>query len=165
MDDNNTIAVKEDQTKTYLSQDVLSNELDIPKGLLRLAKKSGCPGFEASGRIHWDVAEPWFNQHRVELEDELEDNLLKWKTRKTKAEAITAEMELEELKEKYVDKEEAKAFLKQIASATKAVLKSKLTQELPPRLLGLGITEMSLVMDSVVQEICNLFQAPIDKWK
>lgn len=141
-----------------------SSQTNTPKNLLRLAKANGAPGF-IGNRIDWDELQPWLEAHKDTLLNDADDSLNKWKLRKTKADALTAELELEEMKSQYLIKEEVKAFLQSIAAAQLAVLKSKLVQELPSKLLGLGVTETAVIMEQTVTELCNIFQSGLDKWK
>lgn len=138
--------------------DVCSTATGIPKEHLKVSKKMGASGFKRDGRIIWPEFEPWWNANKAIVQEHTEDNLTVWKTRKTKAEALINEKKLEELNERYVDKEEIKVLLRQIATAQKATLKSKLLGELPPRLLGLGVVEMTVILDGVVEDLCHIFQ-------
>jgi hypothetical protein len=147
-----------------------SKATGIPIGVLQTAKLHpdsvhGVNGFHQSGRIYWEKLEPWLEQHKEELETLSEESLAHWKTRKTKADALIAEIELDEAKKKTCSKEEVRALLKKISSAQMAMLKARLTQELPPKLLGLSVTEIGVIMERTVREVCQVFQGEIDKWQ
>lgn len=149
---------------TFPSMDALATAKNIDKELLKIAKKRGAPGFSINGRIYWLELEQWWNDHLSELEEVAGDNLTVWKTRKTKADALKSELELEEMQENFLVKDEVKSFLKQIASAQLAFLKSKLISEVPPKILGLSLTETEVVMSQVVQDTCAIFQKSIKDW-
>ena len=141
----------------YSTMAYCSADTGVPKSVLRLAKTKGAPGF-IGYRIDWNQLKPWLDLHGKELEEEATDNLQAWKTRKTKADALMAEIQLDELKEKYLIKEEVMAQVKAVALAQKNILKSKLCNELPPRLLGMNVTDISIEMDKVLKEVCLLME-------
>lgn len=158
IEDNITNVPKKILRQWFASMDQCSVETGISKPHLRIAKKFNAPGFDQAGRIDWVEFEPWWEANKEEVLEVDEDTLHQWKTRKTKAEALTAEIELEEMRQRSLDREEVRAYINQIASAQKALLRSTLCNELPSKLLGLGVTEMSVVMNNTVEEICKLMQ-------
>ena len=143
----------------YTSLKQCSAATGVSMGLLRAAKSHKDAyknGFNASNRVHWKLAESFIKSHLNELESATDDSLIKWKTKKTKAEAYMAEIELDEAKKLFVKRNEVEIQIKAIALAMKVVLKNKLTQELPSRLLGLDAVAMSVVLDTVLNEVCDL---------
>lgn len=143
--------------------------LGVSVRLLKLAKRhpdlQHC--FRPNGRCSPDLLRPLLDQYKEELEstvDEGESNEA-WKTRKIKAETLLKEIELDEARKKFLEKERVIAFLKQIASAQKSMLKSRLVHELPSKLLGLSVTEMSVLMEKELDSVCQLFQQSLVHWK
>lgn len=142
---------------TYDTMTHCAAETKVPKRILRLAKSRGAPGFRGH-YIDWHLLGPWIEANLNTLEGEANDNLLKWKTKKEKHLANIAEIEENEARERYLLKEDAYAQITAIALAQKNLLKSKLTQELPAKLLGMNVTEMAVEMERVLQEICKLME-------
>jgi len=150
----------ESKGTVYTSLKQCTQATGIPLGILKAAKYHPMQkGFRPNNRIYWDEAKPFIDAHLAELQESVEDDsLLKWKTKKTKAEAFLAEIELDEAKKKYLLKEEVESQLKAIALAQKTILKAKLTQELPARLLGMDVVSMSVEMEVVLNEVCKLME-------
>lgn len=117
------------------------------------------PSFGVNGRIDVKKLGPLLKVHLAELQaGPQEDTEDYWDLRKKRAAALLAEIQLDEAKKKYLLREEVLAYIKRVALAQKATLRSRLVNELPPRLLGLGITEMTVILDKEINDICNLFQ-------
>ena len=158
----------------FTSQKQCSQVLGIPIDILKKARRhpdavGGINGMMVSGQIYSDRLIPWLEKHKEELSqqtstDNKEGSLTYWKTVLTKAKALVAEIELEEAQRNSLNLQDTKALLKKISTAQSAMLISKLVHETPPRLLGLDITKMSVVMQQVAREVCELFQNEIDKW-
>ena len=144
--------------------EVLNVDLSLIKAAKRHSSFQQC--FHVNGKVNVEELKILLPQYEIELRESAEDigGLAEWKTRKTKADALMAEIELEELKKKYLQKEEVIAFLKQIASSQRALLKSKMVHELPSKLLGLNVTEMSVLMENELASILSIFQEGISKW-
>lgn len=147
----------EPQRIVYDTLTQCSAETKVPKKILRLAKARGAPGFRGH-YVDWHLLGPWIEDNINVLQDESDDNLTKWKTKKAKADALMAEIQLDELRQKYLNRDEVEAQITAIALAQKNLLKSKLTQELPPRLLGMSVTEISVEMERSLNEICKLME-------
>ena len=143
----------------YTSLKQCSQATGIAMGVLKAAKCHPLQqGFKPNNRIYWAEAQPFVEQHLAELQEGVDDSLLKWKTKKAKADAFLAEIELDEAKKKYLLKEDVEAQIKAIALAQKTILKAKLTQELPARLLGMDVVAMSVEMEKVLTEVCLLME-------
>lgn len=143
----------------YTSLKQCSQATGIPISVLKAAKYHPIQtGFTPGGRIYWDKAKPFIDAHMAELQEGADDSLVRWRTKKTKAEAFLAEIELEEAKKKYLLKEEVEANIKAIALAQKNILKTKLCNELPSRLLGMDAVAMSVELEKCLNEICKLME-------
>lgn len=136
-----------------------SGATNTPKNTLRSAKRNGAPGF-VGYRIDWTLLEPWLKQNINNLRDDEDENdsLLKYKTKKEKHLANLAEIEESKAREKYVLKDDIQTQIRAVALAQKNILKTVLTQELPSKLLGMNTTEMAVEMDKVVHRICTLME-------
>ncbi len=129
----------------------------ISKTVIRAAKAKGAPGF-IGHRVNWTLLKPWMDEHKSALDVEDIDNYQKWRTKRERHEANIAEIKELEARGKFLLKEEVESQIKAIALAQKAILKSRLTQELPPKLLGLSVTEIGVIMDECVHDICRLME-------
>jgi hypothetical protein len=142
----------------FPSMEAAASAKGFDKNLLKIAKRMGADGFRQNNGIYWPDFEKWYADHESEVLAKAEAAATKWKQRKERADALLAELKLEGLQGRYVDKEQVKTLLRGIAGAQKALLRGRLCDELPPRLLGLGVVEMTVIMDEVVQEVCKLFE-------
>lgn len=131
----------------------------IPKAHLIASKKLKAPGIDKAGRVNWSEFEPWYEQHKNDLTTPSDESLTKWKARKTKADALRSELELARLQNRLVDKEDMQQLIRQINSASMAILKSKLCEELTPKLLGLDLVKMNVITRTVFEEVCTLMQS------
>jgi hypothetical protein len=158
------------KTKTlacYMSMAQAARDLKIPKSILIQAKKDPqCTAFHASGRIFKKLLEDYLKTFGKNLMDEMAkgENYNEWKLRKLKAEAQTAELELEEARDKYLDKEQVLAFLRSICLSQKALLKSRFCMELPPKLIGLDQISMQLLIEKELESVCKLLQDSVDNY-
>lgn len=132
-------------------------ELHVPIGIIKAAKvHPECDAFFASGRIDGDKLTAFLNARMGELEEVEDETIQKWKVLLTKSNALIAEKELEELQGKYVLREEAEKQIRAIALAQKAMLRSRLVQELPQKLVGMTVPQMVVVMEGTLNDICEL---------
>jgi hypothetical protein len=149
----------------YEDQGSFSNDTGIELDIIQLCKKCNAPGFTDGRRINWTIFKPWYEQHKdlllsINLSDYNES-----KTRLMTAKADREEIKLAEDKRNTLNKTDVISFLKSISAAQSNLLISKLSQELPPKLLGLDVDKMRLVMIDTAYEIINIMKEPIDKWK
>ncbi len=138
----------------------------IPRNTLSLAKSMKAPGFNytsGSSRINWDELKPWLEEHKEMLEEAESTSPTEWKNRLTRAKALQEEMNLEEMKNTYIKKEEVRALFKQIQSAMRSLLITKYGQEISFQQLGLTLPELEKVNKQAMTDICNLFQQGIEK--
>jgi phage terminase Nu1 subunit (DNA packaging protein) len=140
------------------TQEMLSDYVDVPVKWIRRAKKMKCPAFRVGGRIDVQAFKDWWAVHQAEVMGDDEDTLTKWKTRKTKADAMMAELELEEMKKRSIDIEDVVALLRHIATAQKAMMVSKLVNELPPKTIGLDVVRMAVANREAIEEVCKVMQ-------
>lgn len=134
-------------------------------GCLRVARtKPEYAQYFVAGRVDVLGLQPFIQDLLALDAAEQENSSDYWKKRKLKADAQTSEIELDEMRKKFLDKDDVIVFLKQIASSQRALLRSKMVHELPSKLLGLGATDMSVVMETELNEILNLFQSGLNTW-
>jgi hypothetical protein len=142
--------------KVYTSLKQCSTKTKIPYGILKAAKNHpDQKGFTPDGRIYWTDAEPFIQAHYDELEN---DEMEKWKLRKLMSATRQEEIKEAKLKGETIDRIEAEAQLKAISIGMCNILKSKLTQEMPSRLLGMDVVSMSIEGEKIVNEIVDLMK-------
>jgi|ERR1035437_4696856 hypothetical protein len=142
---------------TYTSLKQCSQATGIDIQVLKAARNHpNQTGFDSNNRIHWDIAKPFVESHLQELQAVSEDSLLKWKTKKEKANAFLAEIELDEARKLFVKRDEVEAQIKAIALSQRTILKAKLCNECPSRLLGMDVVAMSVEMEKILNEVCGL---------
>jgi hypothetical protein len=152
-----------------------SNATGVPFDVLILAKNhkdspKGLYGFSDGGRIYWNVPnesgitlEKWVNTHLEELTSVDGEDLQYWKLRRERANALKAEIDLEEKKGSIVSRQTVKELLDRIATAQVSLFNGKLRQELPARF---NLTpEQIQVLDGMITEVFTVLQKPVDQWK
>lgn len=113
---------------------------------LKACKVLGCP--HAQGRYYPKEIVEWYNTNKEQVEEYLQTSNQSepkgyWKERKEKALAITAEINLQTLQKKTLDKEKTLALLKAVFSAIEIQLRNQ-PQELQHKLLGNSITDIGV---------------------
>lgn len=131
---------------------------NIPLDIVRVAKAMGCPGFEHNGKCYGDIIIPWITEHMDELEASNEDDIKHWKMRLVRAQALNEELKLEESKQNYISKKEVAQMIKNVAMSQKSILKARLTQELPQKLVGLDVPKITQLMDDLLVDVCKLME-------
>ena len=106
--------------------------------LLKKAKKAGCPGFEAGGRVRLgEVLRWWFKQTAIESGDEQPpDGLATWRDALNRAQTKREEIRLAKDKGQVVEFDEARRQAAEAAALYFAEL-DRMCRELPPILKGL----------------------------
>lgn len=151
--------------QTYFdSMQAASAALDIPKGTLQWAKDKGLPGFKGS-RVYPMLLLPALEKERskgtaggtaprdkraVETEILIEKlDQLRWEKQRDRGEWI----EFAVVKDWQVTKSEQ----------IKSILRTKLKNEMPPKLEGLKAAEIAARMEPLIVEVFNLFRRPVDR--
>jgi len=131
--------------------------------VLKWAKKSGCPAFRAT-RVYLDELREWLDAHRSDLDSDKsitkEQADIRLKLLRYDREKFKFEVE----KKLYRSRAEIEADIKQIAQMQRALLQRKLESELPARLVGLGVIEITEAMRQTVDEVCRIFHDRTSDW-
>jgi len=158
------------ETDVFTNRTALSLAKNIPVEHIKAAKALNCEGIRPNGRIYWSEFEPWYNENLPSIQEYLEDNAPTqggkgvWKERKERALALIAEIELKDRENKTLDKDKVTAFLKQI-SGSQAIILRNLANELAPKLLGKGLTEINIILDGAYDSVCAVFSKELNKWQ
>jgi hypothetical protein len=132
--------------------------LQVEKKLISMARRSGAaPGFKANGRIIASLFVPWFekNKEALKQEPDNEEDNEKWRSLRLKNQALLSSIELEEAKANLIAKEEVEQYFISFLISHRNILKDKLVRELPPKLLGKGVIEITKDMEAVVNDLCD----------
>jgi hypothetical protein len=171
METHQKIMIKKKEIDVYGSFKVLSLAKGIPIDHIRAAKNLAADGIRTSGRIHWSEFGPWYAKNKEVVEEYIKEeesnkgpsDISEWKERKERANALIAEIQLKNLQNNTLDKDSVIAFLKTISSS-QAIMLRNMSQELPHRLLGKGITDMQIELSKSYDAICAIFKSSLDKW-
>lgn len=149
--------------EVYASMKACASIKGVTMKLLRTCKANNAPGFHQSGRVIWDNLGPWLTENLTEMtEKSLEENDIEsLKRRKLSGEATKIELEVEKLRDNLLSKEDVKNFVQAIATAQSAILKERLIDELPVKLVGKEHDEIVFALNRVVTELIALFRKDI----
>ena len=114
--------------------------------------------YKGNGRVAPYLIQPLLKEYEEELAEQVPEDAGYWKAYKAKYDALIAERNFEELDTKYILRETVEGYIKGLAQAQKAVLKSKLVSEYPQQLLGLSVPEIASKMETLVTEVCDIMQ-------
>ena len=137
--------------------------------LLRARAHPECPhttegGFAASGRVYiTDTFKQWIIDHKAELDSVEGETRDYWLLRRYRANALLAELNLEEKYKRIVNKQDVIDLLDRIAFAQVSLFNSRLRQELPAR-WNLP-TEKIAELDAVIAEIFGVLTKQLSAWK
>lgn len=168
MDSESTTQHGQEFRKWYGSQAELSKHTGVSVAQIKLAKKLGGidAGFSTQGRIDYQKFSDWWKEHEQECVPALaDDSLIKHKTRKERWLAEKAQLEVEKLKDRFIDKEEAKQFYTQLAASLSTVLTARFCREAPAKCVGMDAIAMELEFTRIVKEIiATLIEKPLEEW-
>ena len=145
-----------------------SDATGVPIEALKYANKhpdgkSNINGCKYTNRIKWDLLKPWLEANGDEINHLSQNNYDSWLALKTKYQALLAELEYEEKKERLIEKDTVHQLLKRISSAQSSLMNSKFRQELPPRLEGKNEGERLLIIDACISEYMAILNKELDK--
>jgi hypothetical protein len=130
-----------------------------PISVIQAARSIGCPGFEPCGRKHVETIKEWIDQHI----DAVKENNVDWNERNKKAIALLNELRLKREEGSVLPADFVINSAAVYQHAIKMALVIKLRDELPPKLIGLNLSQMTEVMNEVISDTCNNVRATIDK--
>ncbi len=141
------------------SMEAASAVLGIPKPVLQRAKSLGCPAFRGSRFYRVELLE-WLSANPQPRPDSgpRDKRILECE----KLEKQIARMTWEDQRDRgeWVKKSEVDSWMVTTAERIKSILRTKLRNELPPKLEGLRAPEIAAKMDTVIAELVDLFRKP-----
>lgn len=130
--------------------------LNIAVPALRRAKRQGAPGFKGS-RVYPALLLPWL-QAREKNAPIIGDDKTALECAILRRKLEDMEFESQKQRGLYNLKSDEDAWKRATAEKIKAILRTKLKNELPPKLEGLKAAEISAKMDPLIAEIVELFR-------
>jgi hypothetical protein len=156
---------KSTTVKTRLNNLVqASKELGIPFDQMRAIKKLYPDGFTSNGSIIRENVVTYYNAHQAEIEKMALDSLQALKEQKLKNDILLQEFEIEEAKKSVVAIADVEEFLKNLGIQIGAVLKAKMTKELPPHIVGLKEEDITRICKEHYNQLVELLQTNMDNW-
>jgi hypothetical protein len=124
--------------------------------MLKMAKASGCPGFDVSGRVDGARVAKWIAANADKFDsDKAMDEMSKWKLERTKYDAQRAKLKFLREDGQLISMEDAEAWYEAQGLAFSTKLYEKLEQELPERLFGLTIPEARVICRKLADDILH----------
>lgn len=153
--------------KTFSTKADIAKSLDISRPTLDAYLKQ--PGAPKPNRARkYDAIEVSdFISKTTDSEQtgaKVDSTLKDLKARELKLKCERLQLKLEAERGLYWPKSEVKETCRQIAQTQRAVLQRKLETELPPKLLGLGVVEMTEIMKATVDDVCRILNDRTTQW-
>ena len=124
--------------------------------MLKLAKASGCPGFESSGRVDGAKVAKWIADNADKFDGEKAvDEMSKWKLERTKYDAQRAKLKFLREDGQLISMHDAEAWYEAQGLAFSTKLYEKIEQELPERVYGLSIPEARVICRKLADEVLH----------
>lgn len=140
-----------------------ASALGVPFNHVKYAKEMGCAAFKST-RVNNEILKQWLLDHKEDLinlptvSKEAVDIRLKMIRGDREAFAFEAD------KGKFWPKEKIGVALTLLAKHRRATLQRRLEVELPPKLIGLGVIDITDVMTRTVDEICREWSDRTKQW-
>jgi hypothetical protein len=126
----------------------------IPKPVQQQAKKDGCAAFDQANRVHLEPLLRWLFRADADSEN------TNWSLRLKRAQALTAEMELDETKGRLVSRDQVRADMTSAASKACAIMQQKFETELPPKEEGMPAEKIADMNRSALREVRTILSQP-----
>lgn len=113
--------------------------------------------FKGNGKVDLTtlrtVLPAYMDELRSLVANQEDDN---WVKVKQKYDALMAQKKYEEMEEKYILRETVEKEIEGLAQAQKALLRTKFLTELPSQLTGLTTPEISIKLECLLNDICEM---------
>ena len=124
----------------------------IPKATQQQAKREGCDAFDQANRVNLEKLLRWFFKRDGE-------EGANWPDRLKRAQALMAELELDEQRGRLIDKDGAIKAVQSAAARCRAIFDAKLRVDLPARCAG----QPAEVIEAAIGEALDAAYAAISK--
>lgn len=135
---------------SYPSMASCAADSGVPKTIIQTAKRDGCPAIDQAGRVHLKELLTWIFA-RADGDGEGGTD---WAGRLKRAQALKAELDLEESKGALVSKSDIIQEAQTVAARVRSVLEAKLLVDLPARLSGRPADEIERAMSKAFDAAC-----------
>lgn len=138
--------------------------LHLPIAALAWAKSERCKAFRGS-RIYLKEFEAWWDLNSERFEDRTDLPSKDVLDREIKQQKLEREKRDDEIdKKKWLPAKETIEAVRTLASNQRAVLQSRLENELPQKLVGRDVIFIRQCLAGVVDELCAIFSSEVAKW-
>lgn len=130
---------------------------------IKIVKRLFPEGFTVN-QVHPDKVRKYYDEHKdliLKTELESDDNLQRQRLQNI---VILQEIEIEEARKQMVQIKEVEEFMLNFGIQLSAVLKDRLTKELPPRVTGLSEEAVNKLCREYYNEIVKLLSEDIKHW-
>jgi hypothetical protein len=146
-----------------LSLKQVEEQTGIPISQLKLIKTLYPDGFTKT-EIFVDKVKAYYVEHKEELEEidsKSKEELVK---QKLANEIILQEIDIAEARKQVIPIKEMEQFMGDFGIQLGAVLKSKLTKELPPQVIGLKEEDVIKICRDTYNSLVELFNKNLEEW-
>jgi hypothetical protein len=152
------------KTKTkFLTLKQASVQMGIPLAHLKIVKQH-CPEGFTVNQVHADKVRKYYDEHKSEIEVQEEKSLEALKKIKLGNDIKLQELAIEEAKKQMVQIKDVEEFMLTFGTQLSAVLKDRLTKELPPRVTGLSEEAVNKLCREYYNELVKRLQTDLKNW-
>jgi hypothetical protein len=145
---------------TYESMGECFEATGVSKSTLKAAKAKSCPGFRGH-RIDWDLAGPWIEKNKDNLDKWVGVSLEELRKIKLQEDIENVKLQNQKLRKLYLDPTEVSNFLISMSVAQSAILK-KMPKELAPRCAGKSVGEIEQMIEAGTIEVFQMFKVSME---
>lgn len=145
---------------TYPSMAACTAATGIPRRILQQAKRGGCDAFDQANRVHLDKLLPFLFKPEGDDQEEAAD----WSDRLKRAQALIAEMKLEQTKRRLVDVELIERVHQRVGLRSRTLFSAIMEQELPPKLAGQSVERCRQELSRAADRVCSEMSKGLARW-
>ena len=152
------------KTKQYSNMSQAANALNIPLDVMKIIKTLCPDGFTKSNQVRGDIVEDFYKKNKSLIEEKSSYSTDKLEHQKLANVVILQELEIEEARKQVVPIKDVEEFMRNFGIQLGAVLKAKITRELPPRITGQSQEKVIEYCKEYYNEIVDLLKKNITNW-
>lgn len=138
--------------------------LNIPIEHLRVIKELYPDGFFANNAVKIKEVTDFYTKNKILIESTLSESMEALQKKRVANIVILQDLEIAERQKKTLNIDKVTEFMGEFGIAFGALLKSKLVNELPPRLEGLSMEERNKYCKDYYNELTSLYQNQLEEW-
>ena len=151
------------KNNTLLSMKQVVEQTGIPISHLKIIKKRYPDGFTVNN-IYIDKVRQFYSEHKQEIIEEEEQSYEALRKEKLANEILLQELKIEQEKKQAIPLKDMEQFMGDFGIQLSSVLKSKLTKELPPQIIGVKEEEVNKLCKEMYNSLIELLTSNMDKW-